>query len=37
MRSVTVNGQNWTDFDGAQEWVRIKAPGQSHYTVEVGY
>ncbi len=37
MRSVTVNGQNWTDFDAAKEWVRIKKPSQKHYEIVVSY
>jgi hypothetical protein len=26
IRSVTINGQPWTDFDAAQEWVRVANP-----------
>jgi hypothetical protein len=37
MRSVTVNGQNWTDFDAAKEWVRIRKPDQKNYEVVVRY
>jgi hypothetical protein len=37
MRSVTVNGQNWTDFDAAKEWVRIKKPARNNYEIVVGY
>jgi hypothetical protein len=33
IRSVTVNGQNWTDFDVAKEWVRIGAPMAERYTI----
>ena len=37
IRSVTVNGQNWTDFDATQEWVRIKSPAEPRYSIEVSY
>ncbi|HKT12426.1 MAG TPA: hypothetical protein VJW77_11435 [Terriglobia bacterium] len=37
MRSVTVNGQEWTDFNAAKEWVRIKNPSEKHYEVVASY
>jgi hypothetical protein len=37
IRSVTVNGRNWTDFDPAREWVRIPSPTEARYSVVVRY
>jgi hypothetical protein len=37
MQSVTVNGQPWTDFDAAAEWVRIPSPRGERYTIAVRY
>jgi hypothetical protein len=37
LRAVTVNGQNWTDFDAKQECVRIERPAESHYIIEASY
>lgn len=37
MRSVTVNGQAWNDFDGAKEWVRVPDPGAKKYSIVVHY
>ena len=37
MRSVTVNGQNWSDFDTQKEWVRIQNPTQPQYKIVAGY
>ena len=37
IKSVVVNGQNWTGFDVAKEWVEIKHPDQTNYTIEVAY
>lgn len=37
IRAVTVNGKDWTDFDAAKEWVRVKAPGESRYSIVVAY
>lgn len=37
LRSVTVNGRNWTDFDPQKEWVRIPAPTETRYSVEARY
>ena len=37
MRSVTVNGQDWTGFDVQKEWVVIDKPVESKYVVETRY
>jgi hypothetical protein len=37
MRAVTVNGQNWKDFDAAKEWVRIANPEPRAYSVVARY
>ncbi len=37
MRSVTVNGQSWKDFDPAREWVRISKPVAKHYRIQASY
>ena len=37
IRSVTVNGRSWTDFDAAKEWVRIQAPAERSYSIVVRY
>lgn len=37
MRSVTVNGKPWTDFDAAREWVRIPHPDQQQYKIVAAY
>lgn len=37
IRSVTVNGRNWTDFDARKEWVRIKDPRRRRYSVVARY
>jgi hypothetical protein len=37
LKSVTVNGQNWTDFDKQKEWVRIEKPTQSTYKIVAQY
>lgn len=37
MRSVTVNGQNWSDFNAAKEWIRIKNPSEHHYEIVASY
>jgi hypothetical protein len=37
LRSVAVNGKEWTDFDPAKEWVRIPNPGENTYTVAGRY
>ena len=33
IRSVTVDGQDWKDFDSAKEWVRIETPSRSRYSI----
>ena len=37
MRSVTVNGQPWRDFDASKEWVRIDAPRERRYAIVARY
>lgn len=37
IRSATVNGRNWTDFDAGKEWVRINAPAERRYSIGVDY
>ncbi len=37
LRSVRVNGQPWTDFDTAKEWVRIPSPAEQSYSVVAKY
>jgi hypothetical protein len=37
IRSVTVNGQNWTGFDPAKEWVRIENPQSREYKIVAAY
>jgi hypothetical protein len=37
MRSVTVNGRAWQDFDAAGEWVRIPQPSEARYEIVVRY
>ena len=37
IRSVTVDGQNWTDFDRDKEWVRIADPHARKYTIVASY
>jgi hypothetical protein len=37
LQSVTVNGQTWTEFDTAKEWVRIPNPTANQYTVVARY
>jgi len=37
MQSVTVNGQNWTDFDAHKEWVVIEKPLQGSYAIVARY
>ncbi len=33
LRSVTLNGRAWTEFDSAKEWIRIESPRASHYEI----
>jgi hypothetical protein len=37
MQAVTVNGRTWTDFDAANEYVRVSAPDADRYTIVVRY
>ena len=37
IRSATVNGAAWADFDPDKEWIRIPAPAAKRYTVEARY
>ncbi|MCL4783789.1 MAG: hypothetical protein KJZ70_12205 [Bryobacterales bacterium] len=37
IRSVTVNGRNWSDFDAAKDWVRIAAPSERSYAIVASY
>src|SRR5579871_59683 len=37
LRSATVDGREWKDFDVAKEWVRIANPAQDDYTVVANY
>jgi hypothetical protein len=37
LRSVTVNGADWPDFDAAKEWVRIQNPTEKRYAVAARY
>jgi hypothetical protein len=37
IRSVTVDGQNWKDFDAGKEWVHIGNPVNNRYSVVASY
>jgi hypothetical protein len=37
LRSVTVTGADWLDFDAAKEWVRIQNPARERHTVAARY
>jgi hypothetical protein len=37
IKSVTVNGRDWTDFDIQKEWVLIKNPDKSQYSIVANY
>ncbi len=37
IRSVTIDGQDWKDFDAAKEWVRIENPARERYSLVVSY
>jgi hypothetical protein len=37
IRSVTVNGQAWKDFEPDQEWIRISSPDQGRYSFAATY
>ena len=37
IRSVTVNGSEWRDFDVRQEWIRIPDVGRQSYSIVASY
>ena len=37
VRSATVNGTSWTDFDVRKEWLRINGPSERHYSIVASY
>jgi hypothetical protein len=37
MKTVSVNGEKWTDFDASKEWVRISSPSNDFYKVVARY
>ncbi len=37
IQKVTVNGKEWPDYDVAKEWVTVKAPEQSNYSIVAYY
>jgi hypothetical protein len=37
IRSATVNGKSWADFDVQKEWLRINRPGERHYSIVASY
>jgi hypothetical protein len=37
LRSATVNGQTWMDFDAAREWIQIPDPVEQQYRVVAQY
>lgn len=37
MRSVTINGKNWTSFNPAKEWIEIQDPEQPEYMIVARY
>jgi hypothetical protein len=37
LRSVTVNGVQWKDFDVSKEWVRIDKPSAAHHFIQADY
>lgn len=37
IRSATVNGAHWNDFDTAKEWVRLQDPTKTRYRIETRY
>jgi hypothetical protein len=37
LKSVTVNGQPWSDFDVRKEWVTIRRPSERHYRIVASY
>jgi hypothetical protein len=37
MRSVTVNGRAWSDFNPQKEWIHIPSPSEARYAIEARY
>ena len=37
IKSITVNGRDWADFDVKKEWLRIKNPDRPRYSIVAGY
>lgn len=37
IRSVSLNGQSWSDFDPSKEWIRIEKPTERHYEISANY
>jgi hypothetical protein len=37
IRSVTVNGAAWKDFDLGKEWIRLVQPAEARYTILAHY
>jgi hypothetical protein len=37
IKSVTINGRDWTDFNVKKEWLRIKNPDKTQYSIVASY
>jgi len=37
LKTVTVNGSDWSDFDVGQEWIRIANPRENRYSITALY
>lgn len=37
LRAVSINGRPWTEFDPAQEWIRIPSPAENQYSIVAQY
>ena len=37
IRSVTVNGVEWMDFDASREWIRLGSPAERRLTLVARY
>jgi hypothetical protein len=37
IRSVSVNGREWKDFDPKKEWVRLEKLNETHYEISASY
>ena len=37
IRSVSVNGQPWQDFDASSDWVRLRDPDETRYVIVARY